>query len=112
MTAPTLVASAKVRKSVQAHCIEEGLVGGEAFVVDAALIKADADREDGFAFDDWPPAQHASRATFAYPATLEDAAFGATTTVQPRCLSPVDPAARWSAADRGKVRFIYSTSLL
>ena len=36
----------------------------------------------------------------------------AETPVQPRYLSPVDPAARWSAADRGKAHFIYSTNYL
>jgi transposase len=29
--------------------MQEGLVGGEAFAVDASLIKADANRQKGFA---------------------------------------------------------------
>ncbi|MEO1318618.1 MAG: IS1182 family transposase [Pseudomonadota bacterium] len=99
-------------EDVLARCIQEGLVGGEAFGVDASLIKADANREDGIAPDSWAPEEHASRATAEYLATLDDAAFGAATPVQPKYLSPVDPAARWSAADRGKAHFIYSTNYL
>ena len=99
-------------EDVLSRCIREGLVGGEAFGVDASLIKADANREDGIAPADWSPKEHASRATSEYLATLDDAAFGAATPVQPNYLSPVDPAARWSAADRGKAHFIYSTNYL
>ncbi len=99
-------------EDVLARCIQKGLVGGEAFGVDASLIKADANREDGIAPDDWAPGEHASRATSEYLATLDDAAFGAATPVQPKYLSPVDPAARWSAADRDKAQFIYSTNYL
>jgi hypothetical protein len=32
--------------------------------------------------------------------------------VQPKYVSPVDPAARWSAADRGKAHFLYSANYL
>ena len=99
-------------ESVLTRCIREGLVGGEAFGVDASLIKADANREDGIEPKDWSADAHASRATAEYLETLDDAAFGAATPVQPRYLSPVDPAARWSAADRGKAHFIYSTNYL
>ena len=34
-------------ETVLARCIEEGLVGGEGFAVDASLIKADANRQKG-----------------------------------------------------------------
>ena len=99
-------------EQVLARCLKEGLVGGEAFGVDASLIKADANREDGIAPADWSPEAHASRATAEYLETLDDAAFGAATPVEPKYVSPVDPAARWSAADRGKAHFIYSTNYL
>ncbi len=99
-------------EDVLARCIDEGLVGGEAFGVDASLIKADANREDGIVPKKWSPEQHASHATSEYLATLDDAAFGAATSVVPKYISPVDPAARWSAADRGKAHFIYSTNYL
>lgn len=99
-------------EAVLARCIAEGLVGGEAFGVDASLIKADANREDGLEPRDWSPEEHATRATAEYLETLDDAAFGAATPVQPKYVSPVDPAARWSAADRGKAHFLYCTNYL
>ena len=99
-------------EDVLARCMAEGLVGGEAFGVDASLIKADANREDGLTAEDWSAGEHASRATQEYLETLDDAAFGAATSVEPKFISPVDPAARWSAADRGKAHFIYSTNYL
>ena len=102
----------KLFEHVLARCIAEGLVGGEAFGVDASLIKADANREDGVAPQDWSPCEHASRATTEYLQTLDDSAFGAATPVTPKFISPVDPTARWSAADRGKAHFIYSNNYL
>lgn len=80
-------------EEVLARCIGEGLVGGDAFGVDASLIRADANREDGIAPADWSPEDHASRAATEYLATLDDAAFGAATPVEPKFISPVDPAA-------------------
>jgi transposase len=50
-------------ETVLARCIAAGIVGGEAFGVDASLIKADANREDGIEPERWSPAEHASRAT-------------------------------------------------
>lgn len=102
----------KLFEHVLSRCIAEGLVGGEAFGVDASLIKADANREDGIEPKDWSSAEHASRATTEYLETLDDAAFGAATPVEPKYISPVDPAARWSAADRGKAYFRYCTNYL
>ncbi len=99
-------------ETVLARCIAEGLVGGEAFGIDASLIKADANREDGIEPKDWSAEDHACRATSEYLDTLDDVAFGAATPVQPKYLSPVNPAARWSAADRGKAHFLYSTNYL
>ena len=37
-----------VFESAVARCIDEGLVGGEGFAVDASIIKADAHRAPGF----------------------------------------------------------------
>ena len=88
----------------------EGLVGGEAFGVDASLIKADANREDGIAPEDCSPADHASRATAEYLQTRDDAAFGAAMPVEPKFISPIDLAARWSAA-RGRNRGIQTSNL-
>jgi hypothetical protein len=54
-------------------CIAAGLVGGEAFLVDASLIKADEDKMKRIASDQpiaWPKADVASRAVREYLAAL------------------------------------------
>ncbi len=84
----------KLFEDVLSRTIAEGLVGGEAFGIDASLIKAGANREDGIEPKDWSPEDHASRATEEYLQTLDDAAFGSATPVPPKYISPVDPAAR------------------
>jgi hypothetical protein len=43
---------------------------------------------------------------------LDDAAFGAASEVTPKFISPVDPAARWTAAHGGQAFFAYSTNYL
>ena len=71
----------------------EGLVGGEAFAVDASLIVADAHRRRGVAkVEDLEPTSN--RAVDEYLAVLDDAAFGGATPVEPKPISPTDPAAR------------------
>jgi hypothetical protein len=55
----------------------ETVLGGEAFGVDASLIKADANREDWIKPERWTPDAHARRATTEYLETLDDVAFGA-----------------------------------
>lgn len=102
----------KLFEQVLSRCITEGLVGGEAFGVDASLIKADANREDGVEPKGWSAKEHASRATNEYLETLDDAAFGSAMSAVPNYISPVDPAARWSAADREKAYFRYCTNCL
>jgi IS5 family transposase len=44
------------------RCLDEGLVGGESFAVDASLIKADANRQNGIEGEKGLPSQAASRA--------------------------------------------------
>jgi transposase len=75
------------------RCIDEGLVGGENFAIDASLIKADANRQKGIEGDKWLAPQAAGRAVQEYLAVLDDAAFGAATEVTPKFISPADPAA-------------------
>jgi transposase len=67
----------RVFEGVVAMCIGAGLVGGEAFSIDASLIKADVDKKKRVPSDQpiaWPQAEEASRAVREYLATL-DAAF-------------------------------------
>ncbi len=68
----------RVFEGVVAMCIAAGLVGGEAFSIDASLIKADVDKKKRAAGDQpiaWPKAEEASRAVREY-LTVLDAARG------------------------------------
>ncbi len=56
--------------------------------------------------------QAASRAVKEYLATLNDAAFGAATEVQPKFVSPSDPAAQWTGALKGPAFFAYANNYL
>src|SRR5512133_2650922 len=93
-----------VFETVVSRCIEEGLVGGEGFAVDASLIAADANKQRSVPGSEWNKARDphsASRAMREYLATLDDAAFGAASEVMPKFVSPSDPAAQWTGAMRG-----------
>jgi transposase len=102
----------RVFETVLRRCIREGLVGGEGFAVDASLIKADANRQNGIEGEKWLAPQAAGRAVDEYLAVLDDAAFGAATEVAPKFISPADPAARWTGAHGGQAFFAYSTNYL
>jgi transposase len=105
----------RVFERVVRSCIEAGLVGGEGFVVDASLIEADANRQRSIPGAEWKkevdPAA-ASRAVKEYVAKLNDAAFGAATEVQPKFVSPSDPAAQWTGALKGPAFFAYADNYL
>src|SRR6266436_4668946 len=99
-------------ETVLQRCIDEGLVGGEGFAVDASLIQADASdrtRVEGTA--GLPPGS-AGRAVEEYLGVLDDAAFGAATEVTPKFIAPADPVTRWTAAHRGPAFFAYSANYL
>ena len=99
-------------EAILRRCIDEGVVGGEGFAVDASLIKADANRQNGVEGEKGLPPQAASRAVDEYLAVLDDAAFGAATEIVPKFISPADPAARWTGAHGGQAFFAYSTNYL
>jgi transposase len=102
----------RVFETVLGRCVREGLVGGEAFAVDASLIKADANRQNGIEGEKGLPPEATGRAVEEYLAVLDDAAFGAATDVVPKFVSPADPAARWTGAHGGQAFFAYSTNYL
>ena len=102
----------RVFETVVRRCIAEGLVGGEGFAVDASMIRADAHRQNGVATSADLDPQHATRAVNEYLAVLDNAAFGAATDVEPKFISPVDPAARWTAAAGGPACFAYCDNYL
>jgi transposase len=77
----------RVFETVLRRCVQERLVGGEGFAVDASLIKADANRQKGVEGEKGLPAEAAGRAIDEYLAVLDDAAFGAATEVTPTLAS-------------------------
>src|SRR3954454_13263457 len=99
-------------ETVLQRCIDEGLVGGEGFAVDASLIRADvSERTRVYGAAGLPP-EAVSRAVEEYLAVLDDAAFCAATEVRPKFIAPADPAARWIAPQRGPAFFAYSANYL
>ena len=66
----------RVFERVVGLCIAAGLVGGEAFSIDASLIKADVDKKKRSPGDqpiDWPTPEEASHAVREYLAALDAA---------------------------------------
>lgn len=105
-----------VFETVVARCIEEGLVSGQRFAVDASLIEADTNRQNSTAKEEWEAGKidpaDAPRAVREYLETLDDAAFGAATPVQPKFTSHSDPASQWTAARKGPAYFAYSANYM
>src|SRR5262249_45779581 len=98
-------------ETVVRRCMVEGLVGGQGFAVDASMIVADAHRQRGVD----TPAQldpKANRAVAEYFAALDNAAFGGAPPVEPKFISPIDPAARWTASWGGPALYAYCTNYL
>src|SRR6204780_4559685 len=101
----------KLFETVVARCMKEGIVGGEAFAVDASIIVADAHRRRGVAkIENLDPTSN--RAVAEYLTVLDDAAFGGATPVEPKAISPTDPAARYTAAADGPAVYAYSDNYL
>jgi len=103
-------------EAVVARCIAEGLVSGQRLAVDASLIEADSNRQNSSPVADWTPdmtdTRLAPRAVREYLETLDDAAFGAATSVTPKFTSHSDPASQWTAARKGPAFFAYSNNYL
>ena len=101
----------KLFETVVARCMKEGIVGGEAFAVDASIIVADAHRRRGVAkIEDLDPTSN--RAVAEYLSVLDDAAFGGATPVEPKAISPTDPAARHTASANSVAGYAYSDNYL
>ena len=98
-----------------ARCMAEGLVGGEGFAPDASLIKADANKQRSAAAGqdvDWEGMATTRRSVREYLDTLDDAAWGAASEVEPKFVSRSDPAAQWTGAHKGHAFFAYATNYL
>lgn len=103
-------------ETVVARCLAEGLASGQRLAADASIIQADANRQNATPKSDWQadridPAD-APRAVREYLETLDDAAFGAASPVDPKFTSQSDPAAQWTGARGGPAYFAYSTNYL
>lgn len=73
------------------RCIDEDLVGGDNFGVDASRIDANASRGKGELYNPvLSKAVMTRRAVQKYIATLDDATFGAASDAPSKYLSPVD----------------------
>jgi len=94
------------------RCIQEGLVGGEGFAVDASLIKADANRQRGVPGAEGLSPDIVNHAVREYLEVLDEVAFGAASPVTAKYQSSADPAARWTGAHGGQAFFAYSTNYL
>ena len=97
------------------RCIDEGLVGGEGFAVDASLIRADANKQrsaDASETVDWDDLARTRRSVREYLDTLDEAAWGAASESTPKFVSHSDPAAQWTGALKGHAFFAYATNYL
>jgi len=96
-----------VFERVLKRCMDEGLVGGEGFAVDASIVKADSSRQrhrdDD---DDWG----GGRAVREYLEALDEDASQAGKSA--RKISPTDPAASYTAAPGGPAFYAYSNNYL
>ena len=99
-----------------ARCIEEGLVSGQRMAIDASLIEADANKQNSTPKEEWDASsidpKDSPRAVREYLDTLDEAAFGAASEVQPKFTSHSDPASQWTAARKGPAFFSYSDNYL
>jgi transposase len=86
-------------ETVLQRCIDEGLVGGEGFAVDASLIRADVSERTRIEGAAGLPPDTVRRAVEEYLTVLDDAAFGAATEVGPKFIAPAG-----GALDRGAAR--------
>jgi transposase len=102
-------------ETVVNRCIEEGLVGGEGFAVDARLIAADANKQRSVSSAepmDWRGLATNRRAVREYLDTLDQAVWGAASETVPKFVSPSDPAAQWTGAHKGHAFFAYADNYL
>ena len=116
----------KLFERVVLRCMDEGLVKGEGFAVDASLIRANA--SEARAVDkgdrvDWSDPKIASRPVTEYLDAIDQAeALAKERAKDPtheqkeeaprKKISLTDPTARWTAAVGGRARFTWSTNYL
>ena len=119
----------RVFEGVVAMCIAAGLVGGEAFSIDASLIKADVDKKKRVPGNQpiaWPKVEEASHAVREYLAALDAArsneenddedgggsSGGGSRRKPPKEVSLTDPQATWVARPGVDPFFAYDANYL
>jgi transposase len=118
----------RVFEGVVARCIAAGLVGGEAFSIDASLIKADVDKTKRIPGDQpfaWPKAEEASHVVREYLVALDAArddadrggdgggsSEGGPRRKSPKEVSLTDPQATWVARPGLDPFFAYDANYL
>ena len=118
----------RIFEGVVARCIATGLVGGEAFSIDASLIKADVDKKKRVPGDQpiaWPKAEEASHAVREYLAAMDTArgdeggsgdaggsGKGGDRHKPPKEVSLTDPQATWVARPGLDPFFAYDANYL
>ncbi len=95
--------------TVVTRCIEENLVKGEGFAIDASFVRADVSRQ---AYEhspvDWTPSKTRSRPVKEYLDKLDQ--VDSLNRIQ-KSVSMTDPMAQWTGA-KGPANFFYSTNYL
>ncbi len=95
-----------------ARCIDEGLVSGQRRAVDASFIEAGANRQFSASKEEWDAGRIdqvvVPRAVKEYLDTLDNAAFGAATSVKPKFTSFSDPTSPCTATCKSPAFFAYS----
>ena len=96
-----------VFEEVLKRCMDEGLIGGEGFAVDASVVKADASKQKHHEDDDdWGGG---SRAIIEYLDALKEDYSSISAAKK---VSQTDPMARWTAVLGGPAYYAYSTHYL
>lgn len=96
-------------EQVVQRCIDDGLVGGEGFAVDASIVRADASRQKHHEDDDdWRGG--GTRAVREYLEILDSAEMRSF--VSPKKVSQTDPTASWTSAPGGPAFYGYCTNYL
>jgi transposase len=110
----------RVYERIVGSCIEAGLVGGEAFSIDASLIKADVNenrRISGADLAEGRVPEEASRTVRDYLTALDQELSTETDTYRrrrnpPKQVSLTDPKATWVARPRMRAFFAYDANYL
>ena len=103
----------QVFEAVVRACMDNGLVKGEGFAVDASVIEANASRYHGKAPDeiDWSVPERQTRAAAEFLGGLDDEDPDAKRK-PPKLISPSDPCSAWTAKANKRVQFGYGLNYL